>query len=104
MKSLYILIKRSDMSEIILYLFWVRLLHPSSPLNFEKKMFSLKILKQGIFLRAVSKRNALFYKMYPEKMHPSSQYITNLQKSKYIFVNQSFIYYYCIEEAHGKDL
>ena len=23
---------------------------------------------------------------------------------KYIFVNQSFIYYYCIEEAHGEAL
>ena len=42
MNIVYILINRIDMSGIILYLYWVQLLHPSSPLNFGKKNIFIK--------------------------------------------------------------
>ena len=94
-----ILIRRSDMSGIILYLFRVRVLHPSSPLNLEKKIFSLKILKKASFWGGVSKQNVLFYKMCP-----CPQYIINLQKYIYIyiFVNKVLFIIILLRKLMGK--
>ena len=49
---------------------WVRLSHPNWCPDFRKKIFSLKMVKNDIWLGGASKQNALFLKTFTQKTHP----------------------------------